>query len=150
MHRSSLKRHCWPIKQKNLVKFQLYGDLISLNGKVDVFGLFGFFNERCSILSHVLPEVCVCGGDRWVWVSAALSLLPAPTPLCPPNTHRACLLILDQLCERSPALYHVPDGNKVANESAACSCRTKTKQLSLTLSEKPFKQKLQQVTANNY
>lgn len=29
-------------KTKNLVKFQLYGDLISLNGKVDVFGLFGF------------------------------------------------------------------------------------------------------------
>lgn len=28
--------------KKNLVKFQLYGDLISLNGKVDVFGLFGF------------------------------------------------------------------------------------------------------------
>lgn len=50
----------------------------------------------------------------------------------PPSLHTCApqLACCSPSAEISPALLHVPDGNKLTNQKAAASCRTKTKQFS--------------------
>lgn len=54
-----------------------------------------------------------------------LTDVPSPHPCMCPVQH-ACYSSIS--CVWGPAFYHVPDGNRLTNQRAASSCRTKTKQ----------------------
>lgn len=152
MHRSSLKRHCWPIKQKQkkLVKFQLYGDLISLNGKVDVFGLFGFLMNAVQYWVMYFPRcVSVEVIDECEWVQPCPCSQPPP-PFAPPtHTEHACWSSISCVKEAPPSTMfrmvtrwpmraqHVAAGQKQNNWASRCQ---------KNLSSRNFSRSLQTIT----